>query len=274
MKCTLLTENTANKKGLLAEHGFSVLVEACGKRLLFDTGQSDVYLKNAEKLGVSLSQLDGIVLSHGHYDHCGGLAYFPKELKMPDVYVGKGAFLKKCFQDKNKESRFIGIPWEREQLLFERGISFQETDGIKEIFPGIFLIDQILPTEDFDGVAEGFYIDGEKRTEDKMLDEQILVIKEDYGLHVIAGCAHVGICSCLAKVQECFPGEKIGTVLAGMHLRSASEGHIQKVISRLKELNPEILVPVHCTGMQATVSMKLSFGKKCRLGEVGVTLEV
>ena len=94
MRIVILTENTANGRGLLAEHGLSVLVEAAGKRILFDTGQSDVYLRNAGELGESLEGLDGIVLSHGHYDHTGGLPAFPEELPAP-VFVRENAFEEK-----------------------------------------------------------------------------------------------------------------------------------------------------------------------------------
>ena len=76
MRFTVLNENTAGKRGFLAEHGLSVLIVHQGRKLLFDTGQTDVFLHNAEKIGETLSDLDAIILSHGHFDHCGGLEFW------------------------------------------------------------------------------------------------------------------------------------------------------------------------------------------------------
>ena len=123
MRIVILTENMANGRGLLAEHGLSVLVEAAGKRILFDTGQSDVYLRNAGELGESLEGLDGIVLSHGHYDHTGGLPAFPEELPAP-VFVRENAFEEKLSGSREKGTyRDIGIPWRKEggEGAFGRG---------------------------------------------------------------------------------------------------------------------------------------------------------
>ena len=96
MEITVLTENTVSRRGLLAEHGLSVLVEEGGKRILFDTGQSGVYIHNAEQLGISLEGLDAIVLSHGHYDHTGGLPEFPGEVSCPVYLSGKALEDKWC----------------------------------------------------------------------------------------------------------------------------------------------------------------------------------
>ena len=110
MKLTVLTENTANKRGVLGEHGLSVLIEAQGKKLLFDTGQSGVYAHNAKRLGVRLDDIDAVILSHGHYDHAGGLEEFPDTL--PPVYVRREALEDKLCKNADRVSfRQIGIPW-------------------------------------------------------------------------------------------------------------------------------------------------------------------
>lgn len=111
MRLVILTENTVNKRGLLAEHGLSVLVEAAGRRILFDTGQSGVYLHNAGRLKEDLNGLDGIVLSHGHYDHTGGLPEFPHD-QLPPVFVREKAFEEKLTGSRERNAyRDIGIPW-------------------------------------------------------------------------------------------------------------------------------------------------------------------
>ena len=131
MKLVILAENTVNKRGLLAEHGLSVLVEAAGRRILFDTGQSGVYLQNAQKLKTDLSGLDGIVLSHGHYDHSGGLSGFPQE-QLPPVFVRERAFEEKLTGSRERGTyREIGIPWRRKKGCEEevRDTADGENDG-------------------------------------------------------------------------------------------------------------------------------------------------
>lgn len=265
MRLTVLTENLVNKRGLLAEHGLSVLVEAKGRRILFDTGQTDVFLKNAQALGISLEKLDAVVLSHGHYDHGGGLEAVIREGLTRVIYAGKGAFEKKLAGDRDGNLREIGL-----------GLQAQvtENEGLLEIFPDIFLLARIPKLADFEGVSPAFAVNRDgKIVKDEMQDEQMLLIREGKKLHVIAGCCHMGIVSSLRYVKQKFPGEALGTVLAGMHLRSAGEKRLSATIEALGQLDPERLVPVHCTGMMAIARMKLAFGEKCVLAEAGKVLE-
>lgn len=270
MKFTILTENTANKRGILAEHGLSVWIEAKGKKLLFDTGQTDVYLKNAQKLGICVEDADAVIFSHGHYDHCGGFAWFPQKGKK--VYLGKGAFEEKgrmAEKSGNPKEHFfypIGIGYDKE----ETGADYEEGQGRREIFPDIFLISPIPAVFDWEQVDSSFCIRtplGIKR--DFMEDEQLLVIREPEGLYVFTGCAHVGIANCLEFVKSSFPGEKIHTLLAGMHLRGCGKERLERTISKLKEEAIERVIPLHCTGIMAACQIKLALGERCQLGEAG-----
>lgn len=290
MKWTVLVENTVQKRGILAEHGLSVLVETADRRILFDAGQTDVFLKNALLLKLSLDDLDGVVLSHGHYDHGGGLEYLSAlkmdaDLSVPTVYVGAGAFSEKFSKEKDGSFRNIGIS----KSLMET-LQIEETEGVKEIFPGLFLLSQIPRGADFEGVSPVFFkgredgpvldaaqsgrllpdtMQGEQLLPDTMQDEQVLVIRDGGKIHVIAGCCHMGFVSCLRYVREKFPEEAFGTVLAGMHLRSASCERLNATIEAVRELNIERLIPVHCTGMMAIAQMKLALGERCRTVSAG-----
>ena len=109
MKVTILTENTVYKRGLLAEHGLSLLIDTGRRRYLFDTGQSRVFLHNAVKLGIDLKGLDGVILSHGHYDHGGGLEYW-QELGDAPIYIQEKAFEKKYNENpRTKILYYIGL---------------------------------------------------------------------------------------------------------------------------------------------------------------------
>ena len=269
MRLTVLTENTANRRGMLAEHGLSVLVETGGKRILFDTGQSDVFLKNARTLGISLKNLDAVVFSHGHYDHCGGLKALAAEGELPPVWFGKGALEQKLCEEKGRGYRDIGIPW----LPKDRG-PFRENAGLTEIFPGIFLAAGIPKLADFEGVPSLFVRKAdEKLLHDGMQDEQLLCVTQGNRLHVVAGCCHMGAVSCLRHAVSLFPDKKLGLVLAGMHLRGVSEERIDATIRAIRELDPDCLVPVHCTGILAIARMKAALKDRCRLAEAGKVLE-
>ena len=265
MDITLLTENTANKRGLLAEHGLSVLIEHGGRRILFDTGQSGVYAANAGRLGVSLDGLDGIVLSHGHYDHTGGLPQFPG--KLPAVYASGQAFEDKlCRNAGSEDFRRIGIPWRERR----RDFPVHETGEKEEIFPGFYVLSRIpavLPQEPAPGQ---FFIkkDG-VLLPDQMQDEQLLIVRMEEGLAVFAGCAHVGILNCLKYVAETFPGEHIFLLLAGMHLRGCGRKRLEDTAAGLREYGISHVIPLHCTGAEAAVYLKQEFGSSCHLAEAG-----
>ena len=157
MKITILNENTVYRQGLFAEHGLSVLIEENDRRFLMDTGQSDVFLKNAETLGVDLTKLDGIILSHGHYDHCGGMEYLDGSGGMPPVYIQKSAFEKK-YSGMEEDKRFIGIPDSHADWMAH----VRYTKDLEEIAPGFWLIGKIPYRTDFEKRPAGFWIRDKK----------------------------------------------------------------------------------------------------------------
>lgn len=268
MKIVVLTENTVYRQGILAEHGLSLYIEKEEKRYLFDTGQSGVFLKNARSLDVNLEHLDGIILSHGHYDHCGGLEEFAKEFKLPNVYVRKEAFEEKFHQGKNN-CRRIGIPWSvdfiKENVIF--------TEEFQEIAKDIYVLGKIPLKNEFESVAEGMLVEVEgKRQPDLMTDEQMLIIRGKEGLYVFLGCSHVGVINALSYVEETFPGEHIHLLLAGMHLSQVSEKHLQKTMEELEKREIDRIIPVHCTGIMAITQMKRRFGERCEIVHAGKVL--
>ncbi len=270
MKLTVLNENLVYRAGLTAEHGLSVLVEEQGRRLLFDTGQTGRFMENAARLGVSLEGLDAIILSHGHYDHCGGLTALEKQLgQLPPVYVRKASFLKKYTAGRRPgEYRDIGIPWKRK----ESRAKWIDTEDFQEIWPGFYLLGNIPYRPEGEPRPEGFFYQPEGKEEmepDAFSDEQFLAVDSPKGLTLVMGCSHMGIINCLLQVRERFPGRPIRCMLAGMHLMNASEEQIQKTIERLRPFRVECLIPVHCTGVEAIVAMKQAFGKRCRIGQCG-----
>lgn len=277
MNITVLNENTAGKRGFLAEHGLSLLIEADGRRWLFDTGQTDVFLKNAGCLKETLFGLSGIILSHGHFDHCGGLQYLAREYgkageKLPPIYVRESAFQNKTAVNQDGRTyRIIGIPWKRE--LVERSVRL--TADRQEIAKGVWVLGNIPYTAGLEPRPEIFFIDdGGRKIPDYMEDEQMLLFETEKGLCLFAGCCHPGILNCLQYVRTSFPGKKIHSVFAGMHLSAASEERIRRTAEALEKSEIERLFPVHCTGLEAIGLMKQRLGQRCSLVETGKTVTI
>lgn len=273
MKITILNENVTYKRGLLCEHGLSLLIEQEGKRWLFDTGQTEVFIRNAKRLGVSLKNLDGIILSHGHYDHCGGLKTLLREKgrQLPPVYVRKEAFDGKYADKGGEKKEEIGIPWERSECPNLRLL----TEAKTEIAKGVWLLGRIPYTEGLESFSPGMFVLRQGAFEaDPMADEQMLVFETERGLCVFAGCSHPGILNCLHYVRDCFPGKKIYSLLAGMHLMHAGQERIQWTVDHLSAWEIEVLMPVHCTGIRAISRIREAFPGQYRKAECGDVIEI
>lgn len=264
MKIHILTDNRTRKRGFLAEHGLSVLIEHKEAELLFDTGLSDVYCRNAARMGLDLNRVDGIVLSHGHYDHCGGLVHFPGSGRFPKIYVHEAAFAKKyALNSDGKTCREIGIPWSPDDYDGIKG-SLVMTGKTTRIAPHITLCGEIPSTVAFEGVPRGLFVgDRANPAEDMMKDEQMLVIETEKGLCVFLGCSHPGVANCLNYAVRRFPGRKIDTLVAGMHLSSVSPLRLEMTIQYMLDLDIRNIVPLHCTGIFAIAEMKRFLGDRC-----------
>lgn len=277
VKVSVLSENMAGGRGFLGEHGLSILLRTGDRRILFDTGQTGIFLKNADCLGEDLLGLDGIILSHGHFDHCGGMKALVRLYKennkcLPPVYVRDNAFRSKTAINANKITfRDIGIPWKR-QLVQE---AIHLTADKEMIGEGMWVLGNIPYTVEFEKKPDTFFIDeGDKKLPDYMEDEQLLVFETEKGLCVFGGCCHPGIMNCLAYVKQAFPGKPLHGVFAGMHLMNQGRERILQTVEALKAMDIQMLMPVHCTGLEAIGKMKDVFGDKCSLMETGKVFEI
>lgn len=264
MKIHILTDNRTRKRVCLAEHGLSIFIEHPDANILFDTGQSDVYCHNASDMGVDLKKTDCVVLSHGHYDHCGGLIHFPKTDCFPKIYVHESALVKRYALNANgPRYREAGVPWSLNDYSFIKD-SIVFTRRHLQIAPGVTLCGEIPSTVSFEEVPEGFYIgDNIEKSVDMVKDEQMLIFDTEKGLCIFLGCSHPGVVNCLNYASRQFPGKKIDTLVVGMHLDNVAPLRLQMTMQAMIDLDIQRVIPLHCTGIFAICEMKRFLGERC-----------
>jgi len=269
-RITVLVENTAGGCGLLAEHGLSFWIELGSRRILFDTGQSDILFHNARVLGIDLGKVDAIVLSHGHYDHVGGLGRILEMAPTVPVYLHPQA-LEPKYAGSGKQSRQIGMEREMAQMLERRirGGLGSFTNGPVEIFPGVWATGAVPRNSALEETGGPFYLDPDCTRPDELLDDQALVLEANAGLVVVLGCAHAGTINTLDYIAGLLPGRRIRTVLGGMHLVRASRARINHTIEAICRHNVQRICPAHCTGAEASRELWNALPGKCFVCNVG-----
>ena len=266
IRITTLVENTASGAGLLAEHGLSFWIEYGDRRILFDTGQSDILIKNAEVLGIDLAETDAIVLSHGHYDHTGGLATVLDIADKAKIYLHPAAVEPK-FSQKTSEAKSIGMPDSAKEAIQGQHMIWTATPAV--IFPGMFVTGQVLRMNDYEDVGGAFFVDENCEKPDELLDDQTLFIESTKGLVVVFGCAHSGVVNTLDYISKLTGRTKIYAVIGGMHLLNASSARIANTVEVFKKYDIQKIAPLHCTGQKAIQDFKTAFGDKCLFLSVG-----
>ena len=272
MQITTLVENTVNKSCLLAEHGLSVLLETEDEAILFDTGQHHALFHNATKMGIDLSKVGKIVLSHGHSDHTGGLEDVLKASGGVHIYGHPDIFDEKYSKQKC-EQRSIGIPYTRKSLEL-RGAELHLSKEPIEIADGIQTTGEISRQTDFETIHDRLCVmrDG-MIVKDDLLDDLSLIVTGQEGAAVIFGCGHSGVINTLIQVRQMIGKIPISIVIGGIHLIDATEDRINKTIQSLKEFNIGKLALCHCTGMLAMVKLYEAFGDKLLFNHVGTQIE-
>ncbi len=258
LEVTTLIENSKGEHlSLKNEHGISFLIESDGKKILFDTGQSDLFLKNAKLLNKDFSNINHVVLSHGHYDHSGGLKYLIKENKEFKLWLGNG-FFKLKYGYQNGAYEFLGNDFDI-KYLEDNKINYNIVNqNIVEIEKDIFIITNFIKNQKDEQINPRFVIK-EKNTfiSDEFLDEVLIAIKTSKGIIAILGCSHPGMRNMLETVKTRLKAP-LYAVLGGTHLVEANEECLNNSLEYLNSGDIEFVGVSHCTGFDAMGKMKKS----------------
>ncbi len=274
MKITILVDNnTIIDRYFYAEPGLSFFIQDEDKNILLDTGYSDIFIRNAQRMAIDLLDLDFLVISHGHLDHSWGLAplirlyteaMFEKiDLAKPMLIAHPWALLTKTYLSigeigsifsEEKLSRHFNLNlskkpvWLTERLVFlgeiERTNQFEAREPLGKIVR--------------DGVEE----------DDYLLDDTALVYRASKGLVVITGCSHSGICNIVEYAKKICKENKVIDIVGGLHLLNPSKEQMQGTLDYMKELQPDELHACHCTDLKS----KIALSEVANVKEVGVGL--
>lgn len=257
-KITVLCENTAGgPMGLTGEHGFSALIEKDGQKILFDTGQGMSLANNTQVLRINLTQVKRVILSHGHYDHTGGLPavlYPPRGVEViahPDIFSKKYAELK---TPAGKQRIFIGIKYSQDYLEGALQARFNLIREFSEIAAGIFFSGEVPRETDFEHPDKRLKVEHKgKISDDPLLDDISLLIETDQGPVILLGCAHSGVVNVMNHFSARTGHKKFHAVIGGTHLgfMMGPGQQLEKSMDAFDDYAVDLIAVSHCTGQEA-----------------------
>lgn len=274
-RITILCENSVGPiSGTLGEHGFAALVETAGDgSILFDTGQGATLLHNARRMNRDLSTVSGVVLSHGHYDHAGGLMPLLREYGPRTVYGHPSIFRPRYRVKDTGECISIGIPDGRDVLELG-GADFDLSADFREIAPRIYLTGEVPRTTVFETGDHGLYCDCTGQEADSTPDDQSLVLETGKGLVIVMGCCHAGLVNTLEHVACSLGRRDVYAVIGGTHLGFCGQEQLEKTIAAMKVWGIQKIAAGHCTGFAASARLSREMPKEFQSALVGYSLEV
>ncbi len=251
LKISVLVENTASRT-FRGEHGLAFIITAGSKTLLFDTGQGGVIEHNLYTMHCSPDKIDFLVLSHGHYDHTGGLKYLSEHLRSDiKVYLHPAA-LEEKYSKISTGFKYLGISEHNRAYLAGLGENLVFTQQPTEIFEDVWVTGEIPRINSIENRSTKFYLDKETSISDNMQDDQAMFLKTEKGIAVLLGCCHAGLANTLDYIAKLAETDNIYAVIGGTHLRNANSAQLDFAAATLAKYNVRIFAPCHCSGQKST----------------------
>jgi len=272
----IITDNYVYGGDFKAEHGFSAVIEAGEKLLLFDTGKTpEIFRYNFGRTGISANDIEFGIISHGHYDHTGGLAELLKLRQSPlKIFAHPDIFSNRFAVDPDGKLRYIGIYWSK-QYLEGLGAEFEFTKRPLEIFENVWVSGEIPRILGFEGRSPRFKrVLNDKLVEDTIPDDMAVYIATPEGLVILVGCCHAGLLNTISHAIEVTGVEKIRLVLGGTHLGGYPLSKLNELFEKLKKFDIKEFRLSHCTGMRPFAELYKIYPDRVNPTKVGEVIKV
>ncbi len=275
MEITILCENrTCMTQGVTGEHGFCALIEQNGEKVLLDSGQGLTLIPNARTFDIRLDNLSRIVLSHGHYDHTGGLAKLPFQRNQVPIHAHPDVFNNKYSVSKRENTdtyKFIGTSQAKSELESKINARFVFTTQFSPITENIFFSGEIPRVTDFETTDSRLLIKNKDGyVPDQLLDDVSLLIETDSGPVILTGCAHAGIVNVMEHFSNQTGHKTFYAVIGGTHLGFlSSSDQLEKTMDAFERFHIKKLAVSHCTGNEAAAACYNRFKDRFAFANAG-----
>lgn len=268
-----VVENKTSSKDYKAKHGLCLYIEVAGHRILFDVGPDRLFLENAERMNIDISEIDTVIISHGHLDHGGGLRAFLENNSKAGIYIRKSGF-------EPHYIKVLGLPFYcgLDEKLIDCG-RFVFTDEVSVIDDGLTLFSDVAGNMCLSKSNRSLYArNGKDLIADNFSHEQSLIISENGKSVLISGCSHSGIANIQQKAES-IQGKRMDVVIGGFHLYNPPTGKYEKG-ELIDELGKKLAdtgsryYTCHCTGDKAYLRLKSVLGDRVDYLSTGKELKL
>ena len=278
MQLTVVMDNMVPfgaSKPFVGEHGYSLLIETAAKRVLLDAGQSEAVVRNLSLLGVHPDELDAIVISHGHFDHAGGLVSVLQHRSRPVAVYGHSGLFTKRYSVSGNKRRYIGIPNTQEELS-GLGAKWHLSEEAGEVLPGLMFSGTVPRRTAYEQGDSKLVVCGGcgGDCQDSIADDTSLYYRNKKGLVVLSGCAHAGLVNTVEHGFAVTGTETLLGWVGGTHLGPVGAEQQMKTLEQIEAYAPQFIAASHCTGFAMMSELSRRLGERFVSGMVGQVIEV